>query len=115
MVAVFVFGLAAITGLIGMMKAVLNLNVGLIVAFTVLSFLIMLLVEGVCLRLLFRRNRSAEEGATTLSKKQATKELTAAQTRVLPNPCQASPSTLPARLSLSTTTEHQNELTTFAG
>ncbi len=69
------------------MKAVLDLNVGQILAFTFLSFLIMLVVEGVCIRLLFRRNRGNEEtGATALSKEQATKELDAAQARVLPEP-----------------------------
>ncbi|MCM3903767.1 MAG: hypothetical protein ND866_18860 [Pyrinomonadaceae bacterium] len=87
MVAVFVLGIAAITCLIGVMKAVLDLNAGLIVAFTLLSFLVMLLVEGVCIRLLFRRNRGAEESAANaLSKGQATKELDAAQARVLLEP-----------------------------
>src|SRR2546426_11877621 len=57
MVFVFVFGLAAITVLMGMMKAVLHLDAGQIFAFTLLSFLIMLLIEGVCLRLLLRRKR----------------------------------------------------------
>lgn len=86
-VAVFVCGLGAITVLIGVMKAVLGLNVGQILPFTVLSFLIMLLIEGVFIRLLLRRNRSAgEPGSTALSKGQATKELDAAQARVLPEP-----------------------------
>jgi hypothetical protein len=86
MVAVFVLGLAAITLLMGMMKAVLRLEAGQILPFTVLSFLIMLLVEGVCIRLLFRRNRGVEEQAAALSKNQATKELDAAQAQVLPEP-----------------------------
>ena len=87
MVAVFVLGIAAITCLIGVMKAVLDLNAELIVAFTLLSFVVMLMVEGVCIRLLFRRNRGAEEsGSIALSKGQATKELDAAQARVLPEP-----------------------------
>ena len=87
MVFVFVFGLAAITFLIGMMKAVLGLNVGQILAFTLLSFLIMLLIEGVCIRLLFRRKRDPEEaGDTVLIKGQGTKELAAAQARALPEP-----------------------------
>jgi len=87
MVLVFVFGLGAITMLMGMMKAVLGLNVGQILAFTLLSFLIMLLIEGVCIRLLFRRKRGTEEaGDTVLLKGQATKELDAAQARVLPEP-----------------------------
>ena len=87
MVFVFVFGLGAITLLMGMMKAVLDLNVGQILAFTLLSFLIMLLIEGVCVWLLLRRKRGTEEtGDTLLSKEQATKGLSAAQVRVLPEP-----------------------------
>jgi hypothetical protein len=85
MIVVFVFGLAAITCLIGVMKAVLNLNGGQILAFTVLCFLIMLMVEAVCIRLLFRRNLGAEATrAQLLSKEQTTKELDASQARELP-------------------------------
>jgi uncharacterized membrane protein len=84
MVAVLVFGFVAITFLMMAMKMV-GLNVGQILAFTILSFLIMLLVEGVFIRQLLRRKRGAEEtGDTALSKEQATKELEAAQARVLP-------------------------------
>ena len=87
MVVVFVFGLAAITVLMGVMKAVLNLDVGQILAFTLLSFLIMLSLEGVFIRLLLRRKRSTEEaGHAVLLKGQATKELDAAQARVLTEP-----------------------------
>jgi hypothetical protein len=87
MVGLFVLGLPAIIVLMGVMKAVLNLNVGLILAFTLLSFLIMLTIEGVLIRLLFGRKRGTEEaGETVLSKGQATKELDAAQARVLPEP-----------------------------
>jgi hypothetical protein len=87
MVFVFVFGLGAITVLMGVMKAVLGLNVGQILAFTMLSFLIMLLIEGVCIRLLFRRKRGTEEaGDTVLFKGQETKALDAAQARALPEP-----------------------------
>lgn len=85
MASVFVLGLLAIIVLMGVMKAVLNLNVGLILAFTVLSFLIMLLIEGVFIRLLFHHKRGDEEaGDTVLLKGQATRELDAAQTRGLP-------------------------------
>ncbi len=87
MVVVFVFGLGAITLLMGMMKSVLNLNVGLILAITLLSFLIMLLLEGVFISLLLRRKRgAAEAGDTVLLQQQATKELDASQVRVLPEP-----------------------------
>ena len=84
MVFAFVFGLIAITVLMGVMKAVLHLEVGLILAFTLLSFLIMLSLEGVFIRLLLRRKRGAEEADTELLKRQATRELDAAQGRVLP-------------------------------
>jgi hypothetical protein len=87
MVFVFVFGLGAITVLMGVMKAVLHLEVGLILAFALLSFLIMLSLEGVFIRLLLRRKRgAAEAGDTVLLKGQARRELDAAQTRVLPEP-----------------------------
>jgi hypothetical protein len=87
MVFTFVFGLGAITVLMGVMKAVLHLEGGQILAFTLLSFLIMLSLEGVFIRLLFRRKRGAQEaGDTVLLKGQATKELDAAQARVLSQP-----------------------------
>jgi hypothetical protein len=86
MVAVLVFGFVAIVFLIMAMKMV-GLDVGQILAFTVLSFLIILLVEGVFTWQLLRRKRGGEEtGDTALSKKQATKELDAAQSRGLPEP-----------------------------
>jgi hypothetical protein len=87
MVFTFVFGLGAITVLMGVMKAVLHLDLGLILFFTLLTFLIMLSLEGVIIRLLLRRQRGAEEaGDTVLLKGQATRELDAAQARVLPEP-----------------------------
>ena len=85
MVFVFVFGLVAISILMRVMKAVLDLNVGQILAFTLLSFLIMLLIEGVFIRLLLRRSRGVEEtGGTALSKERAANELDATQARALP-------------------------------
>ena len=85
MVVVFVFGLLAITILMGVMKTALDLPVERVLAFTLLPFLMMLLLEGVFIRLLLRRKGGAEEaGDTVLSKGQATKELDAAQARGLP-------------------------------
>ncbi|SRR6266403_88976 len=87
MVFAFVFGLGAITVLMGVMKAVLHLEAGQILAFTGLSFLIMLSLEGVFIRLLLRRKRgTGEAGDTKLVKEQATRELDATQARVLPEP-----------------------------
>jgi hypothetical protein len=66
MVFVFVLGLVAIAVLMGVMKAVLNLDVGQILAFSMLSFLIMLSLEGVFIRLLLRRKRGTEEAGDTV-------------------------------------------------
>src|SRR5215208_1223336 len=68
MVGLFVLGLLAITVLMGVMKAVLNLDIGQIIAFTLLSFLVMIFIEGVLIWRLLRRKRGAEEiGDTVLS------------------------------------------------
>lgn len=67
------------------MKAILYLNAGQILGFTTLSFLIMLLIEGVLIWRLSRRKRSVEETSDdVLLQKQTTRELDAAQARVLP-------------------------------
>jgi hypothetical protein len=85
MAGVFILGLVAITMLMGMMKAILHLNVGVILGFALLCFLIMLSLEGVFVRLLFRRKREAKEaGENVQLKGQATKELDEAKARVLP-------------------------------
>jgi hypothetical protein len=87
MVFVFVFGLVAITMLMGVMKAMLLFEFGPILAITLLSFLTMLSLEGVFIRLLLRRKHGTEEaGDTVLSKGQATRELDATQARGLPEP-----------------------------
>ena len=84
MVAVLVFGFVAIMFLMMAMKMV-GLNVGQILAFTILSFLIMLVVEGVFIWQLLSRKRGTEEAVdTVLSKEQTTKELYEAQARGLP-------------------------------
>ncbi|MEK6283927.1 MAG: hypothetical protein AABN95_26550 [Acidobacteriota bacterium] len=82
--AVFVCGLIGTIVLMGVMKAVLHFDVPLIIAFTLLSFLIMLLLEGVFIRLLFRHKRGVEEAGPR--KEHATKALEPAQARVLPEP-----------------------------
>ena len=87
MVATFVFGLLAISVLLGVMKSVLGLELGQLLGFAVLSFLIMLLLEGVFLLLLFRRNRGAEERARTeLLAGHTTKELGEPQVQALREP-----------------------------
>src|SRR5215467_16385236 len=65
MVATFVLGLLAISVLLGVMKSVLGLELGQILGFATLAFLIMILLEGVFLVTLFRRNRGTKERAKT--------------------------------------------------
>ena len=87
MVATFVLGLLAISVLLGVMKYVLGLELGQILGFAVLGFLLMILLEGVFLRLLFRRNRNTEVRATTESLSgHTTKELGAPQVQALREP-----------------------------
>jgi len=69
----------------GMMKTILRLETGLILFFALLSFLVMLSLEGVFIRLLFRGRRGAKDaGDAVVLKGQATRELDAAQVRLPP-------------------------------
>ena len=87
MIGLFIFGLFAITILMGMMKQVLGLPVERVLGFALLPFLLMLLLEGVCLRLLLRRKRDTEAtSATALLNEQTTKELNRADERMLTEP-----------------------------
>jgi predicted amidophosphoribosyltransferase len=83
MVFLFVFGLLAIALLTGMMKTQLLFNEGAILGFTLLSFLILLGLEGVFVSLLFRRRRHDDETETVKLKGRATNELDANQAPAL--------------------------------
>ena len=85
MTATFIFGLVAIAVLMGVMKSVLEMPVGMIRGVMVFSFLLMLLLEGVFIRLLLRRRHEVEE-RKTLSNAQITNELTEARERLLSQP-----------------------------
>jgi len=87
MIGLFIFGVFVITLLMGMMKQVLGLPVERVLGFALLPFLLMLLLEGVCLRLLLRRNRgTAATDANTLLNEQTTKELVRGEERLLTEP-----------------------------
>lgn len=87
MVGTFILGLFAITALLGVLKSVLGLEVGQILGFAVLCFFILIFLEGVFLRLLFRRNRGADETARTeLQATHTTKELGAPEAQALREP-----------------------------
>src|SRR6266513_5535086 len=79
MVATFVMGLFAITIFMGVMKAVLHLETGAMLGFMVLSFLVMLLLEGIFIRLLFRpiKHGHDEPRDTFQNNRAGTKELEA--------------------------------------
>ncbi|HJU91398.1 MAG TPA: hypothetical protein VJ656_00570 [Pyrinomonadaceae bacterium] len=85
MAATFIFGLVAITILMGVMKSVLEMPVGQILGVMVFPFLLMLVIEGVFIRLLLRRTHGADE-QKTLSSEQITNELTEARERLLSQP-----------------------------
>jgi len=89
MATVFIFGLGAIIGLLAMLKIVFDQrgDLGLIIFFTLLGFLMLLLVEGVFAWLLLGRKRSAKEvGDTKASEEHAVKELDDATGRMIPEP-----------------------------
>lgn len=78
MVATFICGLPVIAVLLGVMKTSLGLELGQILGFAVLSFLILILLEGVFLTLLLRRNRGVDEQERTAAlPRHTTKELAA--------------------------------------
>src|SRR5262249_43982126 len=84
MMLTFIFGLIGIIFLIGMIRVVLELPVGQVLALALLPFLILVLLEGVFIRLLFRRRSSQESGKPALEKQQATNELDGASVEMLP-------------------------------
>ena len=83
MLATFVFGIVAITVLMGVMKSVLGLEAERALAFATFPFLIMVVMEAVFIRVLTRRNRGKEE-RKPLSSQHATNELGPPPQRTLP-------------------------------
>jgi predicted amidophosphoribosyltransferase len=86
-VAVFICGLGVTIGLMAMMKELLDFNQGLIIAFALLSFVLMFAVEGVLIWLLLQRRGEAQKSVDAeRAKEQTTRELDAAKVRALPEP-----------------------------
>jgi hypothetical protein len=87
MVGLFILGLLAIAILIGVMKERVGFDLSIILAVTVFSLVLLLGVEGVLIRLLFKGKRGALELSDAEPLKgQTTQELGEAQRRVLPEP-----------------------------
>jgi heme/copper-type cytochrome/quinol oxidase subunit 2 len=81
-VSVFIVGLGCIIGLMAMMKELLNFSEKLIVMFSLMSFLLMFVIEGVLIwTLLSRKRESRATGEAGQLGEQTTKELGPAQAR----------------------------------
>ena len=83
-----VLGLGCIIGLLAVMSEVAHFHLGLIIAFTMLSFLLLFIVEGVLISQLLRhQKRTWDDGIEKRSIPQSnTKELAGAHPRALPDP-----------------------------
>jgi hypothetical protein len=87
MAAVFIVGLGAIIGLMAVMKKVVGFDLNIILAITLLSFMLMLVVECVLIRLLLSGRRSVNGvGDAVRLKGHTTQGLGQAQARVLSEP-----------------------------
>ena len=90
MVMTFVFGLAVIAFLMGIMKAVLDMPVGQILGVIMAPFVLMFILEAVFITKLFSHKKSAAETKDVdFAKQQATNELDGAPARALPEPLQS--------------------------
>jgi hypothetical protein len=97
MVMTFIFGMAVITMLLGMLRVVLGLRVEQVLLLGLLPFALLVVLEGILITLLFRRTRVLDESGSALSGNaalttnvlpagQVTNELAAAQRQVLSEP-----------------------------
>jgi len=85
MAGLFFVGLLAISVLLGVMKAVLHFDFGPLIAFAFLSFLILMVLEGIIISRLFRQSRRRDQEAKAETAPHMTKELES-QSRVVLEP-----------------------------
>jgi hypothetical protein len=87
MTAAFILGLVAIAVLIGMLKAVAGFDLPFLLAAAMLSFVLLIVIEGVLIGLLLKGRKEAKNrGDGARPEEQTTRELGDAQARVLPEP-----------------------------
>lgn len=87
MVGGLVLGFVAIAVLVGVLKAVAGFDLPFLLVVTALSFLLLLLVEGVLIGLLLSGRRASKgAGDAEPPKEQTARELKEARARVLPEP-----------------------------
>jgi hypothetical protein len=86
-VGLFIFGLVAIAILVGVLKAAAGFDLPFLLLATMLSFLLLFVVEGVLIGQLWKGRRGLEKaGDAARLKEQTTRELGEAQARGLPEP-----------------------------
>jgi hypothetical protein len=85
MIGLFVLGLVAISILLGVMKAVLQFDVGTLIGFAFLSFFTLIALEAILISRLFRRRSGREKSGDSSPSMHTTKELEA-QSRVIVEP-----------------------------
>lgn len=87
MVGLFILGLVAIAILIGVMKVIAGFDVPIVYAFTIFSFVLLLMIEGLLTWMLLK-GRKVEKavGNTNQLDEQGAKEMYAAPTRELSEP-----------------------------
>jgi len=86
-VAVFLGGLALTIGLMSVMKEVVHFDLGMIWVVTLISFFIMLVIEGVFISMFFSSKKTAQRLlGLDRSREHTTKELDEAHRLALPEP-----------------------------
>jgi hypothetical protein len=85
-VGVFVAGMGTIIGLMAVMKNELHFDMGIIIFFSLLSFVLMTGIEAVFIWLLLSRSRANKRRAEMSENQRTTRELAAAPARVLAEP-----------------------------
>ena len=86
MAGLFIAGLVAISILLGVMKGILHLETGQLLGFAILSFLVLIGLEGILISRLFRRKRDDQKASdSSPGTIHTTKELEA-QSRVIMEP-----------------------------
>lgn len=87
MVGLFICGLVAIAMLIGVMKVVAGFDLSIVFAFTIFSFVLMLMIEGLLTWMLLKRKKVEKEvGITNRQNEQAGKEIYTTQALELGEP-----------------------------
>lgn len=87
MVGLFILGLVAIAVLIGVMKVIAGFELPIVYAFTIFSFVLLLMIEGLLTWMLLRRRKVEKEvSSTDRPNEQAIKEIYNTQTLALSEP-----------------------------